>query len=473
MGSREEKQRDSKRARLALAVFAVAVVWLVLPGSASAAVQTYTETVGPIGAEGYEAEQNIIFAPHPNVTGFITHMDAQLVDANGDPVPVKRMMLHHLVFANASKDDETCNGFYDFGGHFGSFNAQRFYALGEEHSELIMPPGYGYPISPTDQWGVLYMIMNHKPDDGEAYIRYHITVDTDPGIQAVHPYWLDVKNCRADPIYNVPGTGGSNSTDTKSADFTIPEAGRIVSGGGHVHGGARELSLTEPGCGDREIASSHPTWGLPTHPYYKVRPILHEPGPIQMTEFKTAQGIPVAAGETLRLNSLYDNSEVHTRVMGIMIVFLAPDASVTQSCGGLPSDTTILGPSEQGRDGPIPFEVPINGFDKKKGVAVPIKAPPGELEHLRDGSTITAADLSFSKRNIAIHRGDSLNWQFSDGELHNLTVANAPVGFGGPNLDGGRTYSRKFRRPGTYRLFCALHPVAMTERVRVHGSGRH
>jgi plastocyanin len=471
MDVREEQPLCRRRAGLAAALVVLAAAFLAGPSPASAAEQTYTETVGPVEAEGFEAEQNILFAPHPNVTGFVTHMSAELVDADGNPVPVKRMMLHHIVFANASKQDLTCNGFYDFGGHFGNFNAQRFYAMGEEHSELVMPPGYGYPISPTDQWGVLYMIMNHKAEDGEAYIRYHVTVDTDPSIKAVHPYWLDVKNCRADPIYNVPGTGGPDSTDTRTSDFTVPEAGRIVSGGGHVHGGARGLELTEPDCGDREIARSDPTWGLRSHPYYKVRPILHEPGPIQMTEFKTAQGIPVAAGEKLRLSSLYDDSQLHTRVMGIMIVFLAPDASVTQPCGGLPSDTTIIGPSEQGRDGPIPFEVPINGIDRN-GDAVPIKAPPGKLEHLKDGATITAADLNFSKRNIAIHRGDELNWQFSDGELHNLTVANGPVGFGGPNLDAGRTYSRKFRQPGTYRLMCALHPVAMTERVRVHGSGK-
>jgi plastocyanin len=314
------------------------------------------------------------------------------------------------------------------------------------------------------------MVMNHKAAPDQAYIRYHMTIDTDPAIHAVHPYWFDVRNCRADPVYSVPGTGGPASTHTKTADFTIPESGRIVSGGGHVHGGAKRLELTEPDCSGREVARSEPTWGMPDHPYYQVRPILHEPGPFNMTEFKTAQGIPVAAGEKLRLSSLYDNSQVHTRVMGIMIVYLAPDASVTQACGALPSDTTILQTNEPGREGPIPFKIPLNGIDKH-GNAVPIKAPPGKLEHLKDGSTIVAADLNFSKRNIAIHRGDSLNWQFSDGELHNLTVANGPVGFGGPNLDAGRTYTRHFRQPGTYRLFCALHPVAMTERVRVHGGG--
>jgi plastocyanin len=52
-------------------------------------------------------------------------------------------------------------------------------------------------------------------------------------------------------------------------------------------------------------------------------------------------------------------------------------------------------------------------------------------------------------------------------ELHNLTLANGPLGIGSPNLNGVRTYTQRFTRPGTYRLFCALHPVQMSQRVVV------
>ena len=90
----------------------------------------------------------------------------------------------------------------------------------------------------------------------------------------------------------MPGTGEKGSTHTKSADFTLPEAGRIIAGGGHIHGGARRLTLTEPGCDDREIGRSVPTWGTPDHPFYNVKPILHEPGPINMTGFGTRDRDP-------------------------------------------------------------------------------------------------------------------------------------------------------------------------------------
>ena len=73
------------------------------------------------------------------------------------------------------------------------------------------------------------------------------------------------------------------------------------------------------------------------------------------------------------------------------------------------------------------------------------------------------------QRNIEVKRGATLNWQFSGNELHNLTLANGPVGIGTDNLDLGRTFSKRFGRPGTYRFFCALHPVQMTQRVVVDG----
>ena len=71
-----------------------------------------------------------------------------------------------------------------------------------------------------------------------------------------------------------------------------------------------------------------------------------------------------------------------------------------------------------------------------------------------------------------MRRGARLNWRFNGYELHNLTLANGPVGIGSPNLnrnaDGSsRDFSYRFSRPGTYRFFCALHPTQMHERVIV------
>ena len=57
------------------------------------------------------------------------------------------------------------------------------------------------------------------------------------------PVWLDVVNCYADPIFTVPGTGGPGSSFVRTSDFTMPESGRLVSGGAHIHGGGQRLEL--------------------------------------------------------------------------------------------------------------------------------------------------------------------------------------------------------------------------------------
>ncbi|HEX6115648.1 MAG TPA: plastocyanin/azurin family copper-binding protein [Solirubrobacterales bacterium] len=461
--------RGVRRAFRRLAPLLAAITALAAPSLASAAVETQTFRTGPIAVAGYEVQQNIQLAPSPDVNGFITRMDVDIVDAEGNPIPIQRLMLHHIVFANLSRPDKTCDSIMGFDNQTPlGFAPDRFYGAGEERAKLALPDGYGYPVRASDEWGLVYMVMNHLSDLDEAYIQYTVTTDTDPSLTPVDPYWLDVENCHSDPIYNVPGTGEKGSTHTKTADFTFPQAGRIIAGGGHVHGGARRLTLTEPGCGNREVARSTPTWGSSDHPFYNVRPILHEPGPVNMSGFTSQTGIPVEAGQTIRLNSEYENSRPHTRVMGINVVYFAEDPSVTDGCGPLPTDVQKYGTSQPGTHAPVPFEVPLTGLDDD-GNAIEIGAPPGKLERMREGGTVTVGDRFFSEPNIEVRKGAEIEWDFKGSELHNVTLANGPVGIGSPNLDDGRTYSRKLKKKGTYRLFCALHPVQMQERVVVKG----
>ena len=298
-----------------------------------------------------------------------------------------------------------------------------------------------------------------------------------------------MRDCRADPIYNVPSVAQQaqkakqakgkkkrkrkakpKPTFTESRDYVFPESGRLIAGAGHVHGGAVGLTLTEPNCGNREVARSDPTWGLPDHPFYNVRPVLHEPGPINMSAFGSTTGLPVHAGDTIRLNSIYDNSLPHVRVMGIMVVYLVPDANV-QSCGPIPH-WQILKTSQPGRAGPVPFKIPLTGLDQN-GQATTINAPPGALRNAGSNTVIPVGDRFFGAPNLRVRQGSWLTWQFNGQELHNVTLANGPLGIGTDNLDGGRTFTKKLSRPGTYRFFCALHPVQMQERVIVTPRKKH
>jgi plastocyanin len=446
----------------------------LLPASASADSQTTTFRSGPIEIGPYQVKQDdyTVGIPKPAVDGYITGMDVDLVDADGSKVPIQRIMLHHIVFSNVGRfvgdrRDGTCSNFtlLDSRTQFAAL-AERFYAAGEERAQLKLPPGYGYPVKSKDLWLMTWMLMNHQNKRDTVYIEYHVTYDTSPDLMPVKPYWLDVRNCRADPVFDVPGGGKPGSTYDTTSDWTVPESGRIVAGGGHVHGGAKNLAISEPDCSNRRLFTSKPLWGNPDHPFYTVRPILHEPGPINMSGFTSEQGIPVAKGERVRLTARYDNELPHTRVMGISLVYLASDSGVKKPCGPMPTDMSVYKSPLSGRDKAPKFTVPIVAVGPD-GVARDIKQPPGKRVDLRSGATIDAHNFYFAKRNVEVKEGAKLRWRFDSSTLHNVTVASGPRGFSSVHLSDGRTYSTRLKAKGTYRIFCALHPVAMTETVKV------
>ena len=55
----------------------------------------------------------------------------------------------------------------------------------------------------------------------------------------VKPVWLDVRNHPAPTRSSTFPAAASASTFSRTATFTMPESGRLVSGGGHLHGGVR------------------------------------------------------------------------------------------------------------------------------------------------------------------------------------------------------------------------------------------
>ena len=183
-----------------------------------------------------------------------------------------------------------------------------------------------------------------------------------------------------------------------------------------------------------------------------------------MSGFNSAKGIPLAGGERVVLESRYDATQPHTRVMGITVVYLAPDASVTSTCGARPDDVAEL-PRPAGRRKPPHFIVPIVG--RRGGKAVNIEAPPGRRVRLGRQGTIDVGDLFFRRANVSVPAGANLTWRFDGSSLHNVTLANGPRGFSSPNLSAGRTYVKRLTVPGTYQIFCGLHPVDMTATVKV------
>jgi plastocyanin len=450
----------------ALAVLAGLVV--AAPASAAPVTKTFRSNPVKVGPYQVKQENFTLDIPTPAVDGYITEMQTDIVDARGNQVPISRLMLHHIVFLNlgekiGEKRDGTCNRFTALDSRTALPNVgERFGGSGEERLRMRMPPGYGYPIKAKDRWAMTYMLMNHRNKTDTAYIQYRVTYDTAPKKPAT-PYWLDIKNCLSDPVFDIPGGKKPGSTTTRSRTWTVPETGRIVAGGGHVHGGARSMTLNRRGC---ELYKSKPTWGRRGHPFYRVKPVLHEPGPVNMSSFTSGEGFPVQRGERLRLDANYDGELVHTRVMGIMVVFLAKDATAkpTTACAR-PSDLAEFR-GEAGRSKPPRFIVPLTGLTGS-GRARKISAPPGARKKVRSGTVIGVGDRFFTRPNVSVKSGSVLKWRFFGEELHNVTVASGPRGFSSVNLDRNRRFRAKLRAPGTYRLFCGLHPVSMTQTVKV------
>jgi plastocyanin len=428
----------------------------------------------PVSMDPFEVEQAQT-VQSPKINGYITRMSVDVVNPDGTQVPINRVMLHHIVFAKLGVKHPSCDTLTAFDEKTKLPAAgEPMYAAGEERQVLELPRGYGYRMNEGDPLYMVWMLMNHRGVKDDVMIRYTITYfeegDPDaPIIKGVRPIWMDVVNCKADPVYDVPGGGKPGSIHERKYEYTVPESGRIVAGGGHVHGGGVETAITQPACDNREIMTSRPAWGMPDHPFYTVRPILHEPGPTSMSGWLSEQGFPVRAGQKIRLTSRYDNERPHTRVMGINMVYLAP-GEVSEDCAPAPTDAQNFQAAqlrgEKFRTKTPKFVVPLTGVDAK-GRAISISRPPGKTRVVKSGTTIKAKDSYFTIPNVAIRKGQKLGWNFATPSLHNVTLANGPRGFSSGNLNDGRKFNMKFKVPGTYRLMCTLHPVGMTQTVTV------
>jgi plastocyanin len=403
---------------------------LLAPGRAHAGTQTLVFRTPAISVPGYGVVTKPMLVDSPHADGYVTGLTAEIVDARGRVQGRSKVMLHHIVFGKIGATDATCGG-----------STQRFYAEGEERTALRLPAGYGLPNKGTDRWYLLYMLMNHKPKTLTGYVRYTVTYVMGETLTPVSPVWLDVRNCTGlDPSFDVPGTGKRFSAYVRTMDWIAPQSGRIVAAGGHLHGGGIRLELHNTTCSTMPFVSE-PTWGGPV-----PHPILHEPGPTHMSQFTSAEGIPVAAGQTLRLTAVYDNGAPHTRTMGIMILYMAT-GQVT-GCGPTPKLDIDLG---------HPSYPPVFTFP------LPVQ-PVGKVA--RGVTSSNVQEFGFEHPLVSLALGTTFTWEFSGNVLHDVTLVSGPVGFSSPWTLAG-SFSHRFTRRGVYKLFCSLHPAQMSQIIVV------
>ncbi|MBI5310457.1 MAG: hypothetical protein HZB14_05460 [Actinobacteria bacterium] len=465
-----------------MALVLLAPLWIKPTFAPSARVErdgvlTFSRTL-PVDVQPYQVFQGQNFELEtPSADGHysgreyaaILRMKAEIVDAEGRPLPVAKLMLHHIVFLNAGNAnagrplrDATCDTL-TFPDNLTTVPAiaERFYSTGEEGAVFDLPPGYGYKVRADDRWGALFMVMNHLPHRDRAFIRYtaeYVTGERARRLKGVRPFWMDVNNCKADPYYDVPGTGRPGSEHTRTSVWRAPEDLRLVVGQGHVHGGAKLMRLRRRDCEDPAAALSRPVCGAPDHAFYRVRPKLHEPGPIATSRFYSARGIPVAKGQRIELRSTYDARDPHTRVMGTYIGAYTPDGDITPRSACAEQPQVEYNPMPAGRTDPPRFAVPL------------FRQPTGPYRRLKKPE-VTVVSPRLEPGRIELAAGQRLRWNFAtppgNDNLHDITLARGPVGFASPHLNQGRSFSYRFERPGKYELFCSLHPVQMTQVIRV------
>ena len=165
-----------------------------------------------------------------------------------------------------------------------------------------------------------------------------------------------------------------------------------------------------------------------------------------MSQFRSQEGIPVAAGQRLVLRSVYDNGAPHTRAMGIFITYLAPGP--VSGCLPTPPLTVDRGKPTY----PPSFSFPLP------------KQPSGPV--VRNVTSSWVGDNRYQYERVSVPLGTTFTWNFIGTRQHDVTLVRGPVGFSTPWTLVG-TYSRTFTKRGTYELFCSLHPSQMTQKIVV------
>jgi len=437
----------------------------LLVAAAPSPARVITKRIGPIAVGSYASGSRATFRlpKPPGARTSLRFMRARIVDARGRPVPQEEVVLHHVAFVNRGRFDGDREQWY-----CGRGTRERFYGTGEEDQSLLLPPGYGYRVRGGDRWHASWMVMNNQARPRKVFIEY--TMDYVRGWRdtPVTPQWIGVQPCLGDPIFNVPGGAAPGSTFTKSISWRPRASGRIVAVGTHLHGGAKAMRIRDPACRGRTLVQSRPQYGLEDDPIYGVVPLIHEPSPRFTSYPLTAAGIPVQAGRTYRAEALYDNELPHARVMGIMHAYVAPPApgATSDPCPPAPTDVQTVNWDQPYRQEVPRVRIPltVRGPD---GRAQVVDTLPGPFWRPRGDPLIVVRGVRFNHAKISVPRGTTLRYRFDDPISHDVTTANGPTAFASQPSKDGETFRVTLRRPGTYQVYCTLHPLDMQQVIEV------
>jgi plastocyanin len=138
---------------------------------------------------------------------------------------------------------------------------------------------------------------------------------------------------------------------------------------------------------------------------------------------------------------------------------------VPPGCSPPPAPGETLGPEFAGRTDPPGVSLTLASW-RGRGLARSISRPRGRLVRRTGDATVRVGDFFFKPALLSVPRGARVRWRFRGERIHDATVVRGPRGFATPTVRG-RSERHRFDVAGEYRLYCSIHPTAMSQLVKV------
>jgi plastocyanin len=464
---------------LGRSLLAVLVALLVWAPSASAQIQHLSYRFGPVTIQ--PGQNSIEFEPNrlkPPVDGYILSFTPNLTRLDGSVPPVDVLHLHHGVWLS---------------------NGAPLFAVGEEKTNLHMPPGYGWLYRTTDSWVMNHMIHNLTPSRDEVYITYEMDFLplSDPAAasyKSVQTLWGDVMGGVAYPVFDaIKRTGGRDRKLTYPTEqpglgsapyrlnrILVQQDGALVGTAGHIHPGGLYTDLWLNRAGRR------------VHLFRSEAHYWEPAGPVSwdmaMTATPPGWRVQVRRGDVLEVTGTYETKRASWyESMAIMPLAFAPGDDT-----GVDPFTTKVDVPGQLTHGRLPENSNHGGAfsglpDLRRILSI---APP-------DGGRVTISNFLTARGDInvtgrrgripTVRQGRSLTFVNRDSNrniFHTITSCKAPcnrtTGVAYPIANGGEVFDSgelgrgpvgftpaanrvtwktpRDLEPGTYTYFCRVHP---------------
>jgi hypothetical protein len=265
---------------------------------------------------GMTGNQFRFFIQKPCSNCYVTDIKADLLNASGQVVGARDgLSLHHMLLASwTDRQDATC--YFGFPFPLGLMFGQRFFASGDERTDIRMPPGYGYRVGAFDTWNLIYDLANMNMSAQNVYLKVHYEYvpSSTAGMTNVEPIWMDVAQCGFSEFARPAGQSQA------SWSWTVNRPGNIVAIGGHMHDGGTNIVIRNDSTGE-VICDSRAGYG--ETPLYQGH---HGAALSSMSKCTGSRGSPVARisnGQRITETGFYNMPEAVNDQMAITMAFVA------------------------------------------------------------------------------------------------------------------------------------------------------